>query len=96
MITGMITTARSGSIAHDFRSNRLLQTVALLYGVFWLALAVTPLHRFDWLLENILIFITVPSLALTYRRFAFSELSYALIALFLALHGAEMVLPGTI
>ncbi|MBL6935697.1 MAG: DUF2238 domain-containing protein [Alphaproteobacteria bacterium] len=82
----MITTARSAGIPHDFHSNRLLQGVAVLYGVFWLALAVMPLHRPDWLLENILIFITVPSLVLTYRRFAFSELSYVLIAVFLALH----------
>jgi putative membrane protein len=56
------------------------------YVVFWILLAIHPLDRSDWLLENLLIFISVTVLALTYRKFRFSNLSYALIVIFLAFH----------
>lgn len=56
------------------------------YAAFWVVLAVRPLNREDWLLENLLVFAAVPALALTYRRFTFSTLSYALMTAFLALH----------
>jgi putative membrane protein len=49
-------------------------------------LAIHPLDRSDWLLENLLIFISVIVLALSYRKFRFSNLSYALILIFLAFH----------
>ena len=56
------------------------------YVAFWIALAIHPLDRGDWLLENLLIFISVTVLALTYRKFRFSNFSYALILIFLAFH----------
>lgn len=56
------------------------------YAVFWLALAIKPLDRGDWLLENLLIFITVAVLTATYPRFRFSNVSYLLILIFLAFH----------
>ncbi len=52
----------------------------------WIALAITPLHRSDWLLENILVFLIVPILAITYRRFPFSKVSYTLLFIFGCLH----------
>jgi putative membrane protein len=57
-----------------------------LYLALWVALALSPLDRSDWLLENLLVFVFVGGLALTYRRFPLSDLSYLLIALFLTLH----------
>jgi putative membrane protein len=56
------------------------------YVALWIALAIHPLDRGDWLLENLLIFISVTVLAVTYRKFRFSSLSYALILIFLAFH----------
>jgi putative membrane protein len=56
------------------------------YVAFWIALAVHPLERKDWLLENLLVFVTAAVLFSTYRRFQFSNLSYALILIFLAIH----------
>src|SRR5438477_10957652 len=56
------------------------------YGVFWIALAIQPLDRGDWLLENLLIFISVAVLGFTYRKFQFSHISYVLILIFLAFH----------
>lgn len=56
------------------------------YAVIWTWLAIAPIDRQDWLLENLLAVTLVAILVLTYRRFQFSNLSYVLIALFLALH----------
>jgi putative membrane protein len=56
------------------------------YVAFWIILAIHPLDRGDWLLENLLIFIGMAVLALTYRRFQFSNISYALILVFLVFH----------
>lgn len=69
-----------------FADNRVLQAlVAWLIGL-WLLTAIAPLNRFDWLLENLLVFIYGGLLVVTYRRFAFSDLSYGLFTLFLSLH----------
>ena len=57
-----------------------------LYGLFWLALAVAPRERGDWLLENVLVAAFVPALLATMRRFPLSRLSWTLLLLFLALH----------
>jgi putative membrane protein len=58
----------------------------LWYGLFWIWLAIEPVDRRDWLLENLLSLTLVAVLVLTYRRYQFSRLSYGLIALFLTLH----------
>ena len=67
-------------------SGRLLLGLLLLYGLFWIWLAVAPVDRRDWLLENLLSLTLVAVLILTYRRFQFSATSYYLIGLFLTLH----------
>jgi putative membrane protein len=60
-----------------------------LLGVFvvlWVALAIDPWYRQDWLLENILVLVLVPTGLLIVRYFRLSNLSYTLITLFLILH----------
>ena len=52
----------------------------------WLAAAISPFNRFDWLLENLLVFVYLILLVATYRIFPFSNLSYFLFTLFLTLH----------
>jgi uncharacterized membrane protein YjdF len=64
----------------------VLQILATVYGVIWLATAIAPVNRFDWFLENLLVFAFVGLLAATYRAFPLSDLSYTLIAVFLSLH----------
>lgn len=66
--------------------RRFLGHLALVYGLFWLALAISPNNRVDWLVENLLVFAGVALLAGTYRRLPLSRASYLLIAVFLALH----------
>lgn len=56
------------------------------YLALWIVLAIAPLDRRDWLLENLLAFLAVGLLIGTYRRFPFSDLSYVLIAVFMTLH----------
>jgi putative membrane protein len=69
-----------------FVENRFLQIVVVAYVVLWLVLAIRPVDRHDWLLENLLVFVATAVLVPTYRRFQFSNLSYLLIAIFLAVH----------
>ena len=57
-----------------------------LFAIWWLALAVSPVDRADWMLENALVAVAVLVLLVTYRWFRFSRLSYTLIFLFLCLH----------
>jgi len=70
-----------------FVDNRFLQLALGCYVVFWIALAIRPLDRSDWFLENLLVLATLSVLIPTYRRFQLSNLSYALILVFLAFHG---------
>ena len=67
-------------------TRRLVQGLLVWYGLFWIWLAIEPVNRRDWLLENLLAVTGLTLLILTYRRFQFSRLSYCLIALFLTLH----------
>lgn len=57
-----------------------------IYLIVWTLLALKPLNRLDWFLENLLPFIFVPLLVLTYKKFRFSNLSYTLMAIFMVLH----------
>jgi putative membrane protein len=66
--------------------TRFVRILAGCYAVWWILLAIHPVDRGDWFLENLLVFVTAAVLVLTYRKFQFSNLSYALFALFLALH----------
>ncbi len=57
-----------------------------LFGALWLALAVAPLDRAAWALENVLVLAFVPALLASLRWFPLSRLSWTLLLLFLALH----------
>jgi putative membrane protein len=61
-------------------------TLLIAYLPVWIWAAINPLTRIGWFLENILVFIFVPLLIWSYRRFRLSNISYALIFVFLVLH----------
>jgi len=69
-----------------FRHNRPLQAMVLWMVSLWIAMAIEPFDRGDWLLENLLVFIYAGLLIATYPRFQFSNLSYGLFTVFLSLH----------
>lgn len=66
--------------------DRYVAVLAILYTIWWIALAVDPVYRDDWAIENVLVVIFVAGLASSYRRFPLSRLSYTLIFAFLCLH----------
>ena len=74
------------TIKADFRRNRVLQGMVGWLSLVWVAAAISPIDRFDWLLENVLVLIYAVLLLATYRRFPFSNVSYALFIAFLTLH----------
>ena len=60
--------------------------LAVLFALLWVALAISPHYRDDWLLENVLVFALVLGLWFSRHRFTFSRISMTLIFLFLCLH----------
>jgi len=61
-------------------------TLLALFGLLWLALAIAPVYRQDWLLENMLVFIALPILVMTARRLRFSNFAYTCLFTFFSLH----------
>jgi len=53
---------------------------------FWLVLAISPLSRADWLLENLLVFVAVPVLFATRKHMRFTTTSYVCLFSFFVFH----------
>lgn len=70
----------------ESRSWRYPALLLAAFAVIWLALAIDPLYRQDWLLENMLVFVAIPVLVLTRRRLRFSNLAYTCLFVFFSLH----------
>jgi len=66
--------------------RRYLSVLAVLYLMVWIALAIDPINRADWALENALPLAFVVLIAVSYRWLLLSRISYTLIFLFLCLH----------
>jgi putative membrane protein len=69
-----------------FTQNGALQMMIVIYVGIWIWMAVSPYSRYDWVLENLLIWAALIGLVSTYKFFCFTNLSYAYIGLFLLLH----------
>jgi putative membrane protein len=54
--------------------------------VVWVACAISPHDRTDWLLENLLTFAALAGFLGSYRRFRFSDRAYVQITSFMILH----------
>jgi putative membrane protein len=71
----------------DARSGATYPIALLaIFMAFWLALAVAPLDRHDWLLENALTIIALLLLCFTYRDLRFSNFAYTALFIFMLLH----------
>jgi len=66
--------------------QRYLLALAVLFALWWAALAIHPADRHTWLLENALSVAGVGVLAGLRRRLPFSRVSYTLVFVFLCLH----------
>jgi putative membrane protein len=81
----LFTTATSES-RHSFKNNILLKSML---AIFLLAWSVTLIYTSDinnWLLENTLVILFLLVLALTFKKFTFSDVSYTFIFIYLMLH----------
>src|SRR6478735_7253769 len=67
-------------------SRKYLWILLLLYAAWWVALAIKPLDRSDWLMENVLVVVGFGVLFGTYKAFPLSRVSYTCIFVFLVLH----------
>jgi len=75
----------SGARTKSVRDRYNLALLCL-FLTLWLALAVAPVDRQTWLLENVLVFLSVPLLVRGYRRLPLSRISYTLLTLFFCMH----------
>src|SRR3989338_272851 len=66
--------------------DKLPLTLLIVFIIFWLFIAIKPYDRFTWFIENILTFLFVPLLVITYKKFRFSNFTYILLFLFMILH----------
>lgn len=64
----------------------LARHLGAVLGVIWLALAIAPAYRQDWLLENVLVVIAVPLLARYGPSLRLSDASYVCLFIFFTLH----------
>jgi len=56
------------------------------YAAVWLALAIDPVFRKDWLLENAIVFVAIPLLVLTAHRLRFGNFAYTCLFVFFVFH----------
>jgi putative membrane protein len=66
--------------------QRYLLMLGLVFAFAWTLLAIEPIDRGDWALENALVVVVVLALIASHRVFPLSRLSYTLIFIFLMLH----------
>lgn len=66
----------------------MVKALFIVYIILWLYYAIAPLDRFDWVLDNLLVFLLGPPFLYSARRFRFSDPSYILIILYLMLCAA--------
>lgn len=70
----------------SFKQNRILQGIIIWVLAFWVVMAINPLDRHDWGLENILVVTFAVCISISYFYLKLSNWSYFLIAAFLTLH----------
>lgn len=66
--------------------RRYLAVLGAIFGVFWVALAISPRDRGTWVLENVLTVVAVALIAGFHNRLLLSRVSYTLIFVFMCLH----------
>lgn len=69
-----------------FSQNTLLKLYAVAFTVCWIVTFVFTTDRTNWIIENILTILLIGGLAVSYRSFKFSDLSYTLIFVYILLH----------
>ena len=68
------------------RSNYWMIAFILVFFTIWISTFVGTSDMANWMLENLLVFIFLGFLLVTYKRHQFSDLTYLLICVYLCLH----------
>jgi putative membrane protein len=63
-----------------------LWALAVVYTAWWVLMAIDPLDRADWAVENVLVLFGAALLGFTYKSFPLSRISYTCIFVFMMLH----------
>jgi putative membrane protein len=69
-----------------FLKNKWMLISIISFLVLWVSTLIGTSDLSNWILENALVFFFLIFLLLTYKRYQFSDLSYLLIFIYLALH----------
>ncbi len=82
----MAFTTASSSLRTPFRSHTLLKVFLGFFLLFWAWTFIGTTDRANWITENTLTILFIGGLALSHRAFKFSDLSYALMFVYILLH----------
>ena len=80
------TTASTACSGNNIRQRPLVIAFSGIFAAFWAVSFAGTTDLANWWIENLLVILFTGALVLSFRRFAFSDLSYALILVFLILH----------
>ncbi len=69
-----------------FLQNNLLKFFTIAFAVCWIATFMATTDFANWVTENVLTFLFIVGLSLSYKKFQFSDLSYTLIFVYILLH----------
>ena len=73
---------KAGHLLDVKKINSYVLSLWIFFGMVWIWSSISPISRYDWILENILVVIILSVLFLTYKKFKFSDTSYVLIIIF--------------
>jgi len=85
-LSNALLTTASTATSLPFRENRFLHWICVGAVIAFALAAYHPDKVFDWALENALVFAFLVVFAVTYPKFAFSDLSYLLMLVYLCIH----------
>jgi len=75
------------TLNNDLKPSNFINHIMFgIYFILWILLAINPLYRPQWLLENYLVFVLWVGLFISIKKYPLSNLSYFLLILFLILH----------
>ncbi|MBK9637534.1 MAG: DUF2238 domain-containing protein [Bacteroidetes bacterium] len=69
-----------------FKSNNWLKGFLLIFLAIWTSTLVGTSDMNNWILENVLVFLFLPFLMISYKKYQFSDVSYLLFCIYLCLH----------
>jgi putative membrane protein len=70
----------------SINNNKWLFSLFIIFFLEFIFLAISPISREDWLLENALVFVFFIFVLFNYKKFKFSKMSWSFIFVFLFIH----------